>query len=145
MLTTLVADIMLSLSTKLPHRGGRGLFAATLIAPAYALIYLSLPIVLGRTFNLPLLNNPVAMRLLSFLVLLVGCGLPPLVGGLLGKADDLWLNAFNPVVGTLHLFDHDVGSEETSVLWMNVALGLLLAVLADRALARRDREVTGAP
>jgi len=115
---------------------------AIIVAPAYAVLYLSVPVVLVKGLLPRSFAIPAASRLATVLLTFVGCGLPPLIGLLLGMdADQPTLNFFNPFVGLTVLARGAPRSPLDStggqvLLW---AVALVAAFAADRALAAADR------
>jgi hypothetical protein len=126
------------------HARQMGEAAAVLAAPAFVLLYLSLPLIICRMFKTPRLSNPAAVRLLGLALLIAGSGLPPLAGEVLyRKGNTLWLNVFNPIVGMVNLADADTGPVMRTALLLVLVAGFGAALLADNVLARRDRETVG--
>ncbi|MBI5544866.1 MAG: ABC transporter permease [Deltaproteobacteria bacterium] len=107
---------------------------------AMALIYLSLPIAVGRGWLRRWMVAPAFLQALGVLILVAAVGIPPL-GALIAdtKVNDPMLNLFNPILGATNVYD-DKGTEAVAVLWV-VALGLLF--WAQRVSAARDREANG--
>ncbi|HLL53294.1 MAG TPA: ABC transporter permease [Myxococcaceae bacterium] len=144
LLSTVVTSAALLLSVK--HVSGTGddtrLIAGILAAPAFVLLYLALPLIIGRMFQTPRLGSPTSVRLLGLAIVIAATGLPPLAGEVLyNKPTTLWLNVFNPFVGMANLMDRDTTSVERTLLLLVLVAGFGSALLADNVLARRDREV----
>jgi hypothetical protein len=143
LLSTVTTSAALLLSLKhVPGPGDeKGFIAGILAAPAFVLLYLSLPLIIGRMFQTPRLGNPTAVRLLGLAIVIAASGLPPLAGEVLyNKGSTLWLNVFNPIVGMVNLMDRDTSSVERTLLLLVLVAGFGSALLADNVLARRDRE-----
>ena len=116
------------------YSGNGIVFAVILAAPAFALLYLATPNVLARLFPHPPSQTAAMVRLVFLGLIVVASGLPPLVGELLGEADDRLLNALNPTVGLVNIGrDHDASLFLALVVWVAAALATLLAVLMLRA------------
>lgn len=112
--------------------------AVALAAPAYALLLLSLASLLARWIPHPPSLAPALVRL-TFLVLVVVLSAgPPLVGAMVGRADDAMLNVFNPVVGLINLGDVADGDWSQVLLLWSAATGATVA--AALQLRARDGE-----
>ena len=119
--------------------------SAVMFAPAlYAIIYLSLPLLVGRLPRSERLASPAVIRVLFFVFVGLAGSVPPLLA-LLGDlaADDMLVNLLNPFIGlgklvTLQLSE-DAGGGELGMLACVAVVALLLAYATDRALAERER------
>ncbi len=106
-------------------------------APAFALFYLALPHLVGRVLPRGSTPRHVMVRIVSLAWLLVGSGLPPLIGALVSAPDDEWLNLLNPVVGIANIAQRtDNLSIQLVVIWL-AAVTAGLATLG--VLRRNDR------
>lgn len=106
-------------------------------APAFAALYLSLPIVLSRLLPHPPGQTPMLVRVLALGVFVLGAGLPPLLGALLGtKPDHPLLNLLNPILGLINLEDGAGDGTPQLILLYGVTLGAV--VVAHSILVRRD-------
>ncbi len=115
-----------------------------LAAPLYALLYLALPLVVGRMPRSDRLSSPGMVRVLFFALVGLGGALPPLVAVLLDfPADEPLLNLLNPFVGMENFGDLDYPYDGTELGWGLLAcVGLvagLVAFAADRTLVERER------
>jgi len=98
------------------------------------LFFLCLPLLFGRGLLKRLLPTPAHLRVFTLFFLAVGLGGPPLAAVVLGfDIDDEALNILNPIV----VLDHYRRAEELVFIW---PLGPAMFLIADRVLARRDRE-----
>lgn len=107
-------------------------------APGYALLMVSLPIVIARWIPHPPWQTPAMIRLIFLGLVVLMAGVPPLIGEIVSEADDLFLNALNPVVGLVNL-----ERQATDALPFLVAVwgaGLVAAISALSSLKRRDVE-----
>lgn len=111
---------------------------------SYLLIYLALPIIVARLSGVWALNTSVGLRALTVALVVAGCGLPPLIGLVIGmKADDELLNLFNPLVGLVNWVDrpwdhrYKMGAE---LLFVLGSVAFALTLVADRMLSGRERE-----
>jgi len=115
-----------------------GPFLVLCAAPAFALLMLSMPIVIARWIPHPPWQTPAMIRLVFLGLVVLMTGVPPLIGEIVSDADDLFLNALNPVVGLINIERqaHD-GVPLTMLVW-GVALGF--AASAFFSLRARDTE-----
>ncbi len=107
-------------------------------APGYALLMVSLPIVIARWIPHPPWQTPAMIRLIFLGLVVLMAGVPPLIGEIVSEADDLFLNALNPVVGLVNL-----ERQATDALPFLVAVwgaALVAAISALSSLKRRDVE-----
>jgi ABC-type transport system involved in multi-copper enzyme maturation permease subunit len=121
------------------------LMLATGAAAAYALLFLSAALLLGRMPRSDRWASPVSVRLLFVALVGLGSVVPPLVALMLGRdSDHRLLNLFNPVVGTANFATYDYMTEQpkmTGALLLVLGVLAVLAVLVtDRVLARRERQ-----
>ena len=73
-------------------------------APAYAALYLSLPIVLSRMVRHAPAQTHILVRVLFLGLLVLGSGMPPLIAVLLGsQPDSVPFNLLNPLLGLINL------------------------------------------
>jgi len=111
--------------------------AVILAAPAYAALYLSLPIVLSRMVRHGAGQTSLLVRILFLGLFVLGAGMPPLVAALVGlEPDDVAFNFFNPVVGLINL--GSAKSEGLTQLLLVYAVAFGAVVLADAVLKSRD-------
>jgi hypothetical protein len=119
-------------------------FLQLLAAPAYALLFLSLPLLVGRLPRSDRFSAPAMVRVLFFSLVGLAGTLPPLLSVLLEQhADDPLLNLLNPFVGLENFGDYDYSLNEStmnlgllSCVWL---LAVLCAFATDRALVERER------
>ena len=113
-----------------------------LAAPLYAILYLALPVVVGRMPRSDRLASPALMRVLYFGLVGLGGALPPLVSLLLDMpADEPLMNLLNPFVGLDH-FNSSRRLESAMNGGMLACVGVmagLMAFAADRVLVERER------
>jgi hypothetical protein len=115
-----------------------------LAAPAYAILYLSLPLVVGRLPRSDQLASPAVVRVLFFALAGLAGALLPLLAVLFDqRVDDPLVNLLNPFIGIANFSDynHTVGETKMSpgllaCVWLVAALA---AFTADRALVERER------
>lgn len=108
-----------------------------LAAPAFALFYLALPHLIGRWLPRGSTPRHVLVRIVSLAWLLVGCGLPPLIGALVSEPGDAWLNLLNPAVGIANIAQlTDNLPIQLAIIWV-AAVTTALATLG--VLKRNDR------
>ena len=115
-----------------------------LAAPAYALLFLSLPLLVGRLPRSDRLASPAVVRVLFFALTGLAGALFPLLAVLLDQsADDPLINLLNPFVGLGNFSNYDYSLNEPKMnlellacLWVVAALA---AFAADRALVERER------
>ncbi len=106
-------------------------------APGFALLYLSLPQLLGRALPRGATPPHVMVRIVSLALILIASGLPPLLGALFSEPDDEWLNALNPAIGLINLAKHeDKFVAHLTLIW-GAATASALSALA--VLKRNDR------
>lgn len=115
-----------------------GALLVLIAAPGFALLMLSLPIVVSRWIPHPPWQTPAMIRLVFLGLVVLMTGVPPLIGEIVSDADDLFLNALNPVVGLINIERqaHD-GLPLVLLVW-GVALGLAASALF--SLRARDTE-----
>ena len=112
-------------------------YAGIALMATFAVLFLSLPLALGRGPLRAFLPGPAFLQVLAVLIFVVAVGVPPLVA-LLGdfKVDDRVINFLNPVVAVVHCFED--GPDEPMAAIAVLALGAWYA--AHRASVARDRE-----
>jgi ABC-type transport system involved in multi-copper enzyme maturation permease subunit len=117
---------------------------ALFAAPAYALLYLSLPLLVGRMPRSDRLSSPAVVRVLFFVLVGLAGTLPPLLSVLFDQpADEPLFNLLNPFVGLTNFEDYDYISHAPKMngallacVWLVAALA---AFAADRTLVDRER------
>jgi len=119
---------------------------ATVALPAYAILYLSVALLLGRMSHSTWAASPAAVRVLFVLSVILGSALPPLFALMLRlDGDDGLVNLLNPLVGTVNFgsSDYSTDAHDTKMTWgllsFVVGLALLAAFAADRVLVDRER------
>jgi hypothetical protein len=125
--------------------GGRATdatIAAVLAAPAYALLYLSVPIVLTRIGKSGVGRSPLITRGVTLALTVAGCGLPPLISIILGEdSDEPVINLFNPIVTLVRLLrERSTPVREAGGMLAIWACAIVAVLFADRLLAARDAE-----
>ena len=80
-----------------------GAMLVLVAAPGFALLMLSLPVVVARLIPHPPWQTPAMIRLVFLGLAVLMTGVPPLIGELVSDADDLFLNALNPIVGLINI------------------------------------------
>jgi hypothetical protein len=135
--------LLQELSLNIPSGNDEAAQMATLAGPAYAILFISLALLLGRMPRSDRLSSPVAVRLLFIMVVGVASALPPLVAVLLGlEGDDPLINLLNPVVGTVnfgtHSYTHGL-KMDWALLYFLLGVAALAAFGADRVLAEREK------
>lgn len=106
-------------------------------APAYAALYLSLPIVLSRMVRHPPVQTPLLVRILFLGLFVLGAGLPPLIAALIGiDPDNVAFNLLNPVVGMINIGQSHGDWSGQLLLLYGVTFGVV--VLANAVLKSRD-------
>ena len=130
-----VAFVSLALSDgKLPM----GAMLVLIAAPGFALLMLSLPVVVARWIPHPPWQTPAMIRLVFLGLVVLMTGVPPLIGEIVSDADDLFLNALNPVVGLINIEKQgQAGLPLVLLVW---GIGLGLAASAFFSLRSRDTE-----
>jgi ABC-type transport system involved in multi-copper enzyme maturation permease subunit len=116
----------------------------TLAAPAYALLFLALPLLLGRMSRSDRLSSPAVLRVLFFSLVGLAGALFPLVAVLLDlKAEDPLINLLNPFVGLANFGDYNYSLNEpkmnSGLLTCVWVVAVLVAFGADRVLVERER------
>jgi ABC-type transport system involved in multi-copper enzyme maturation permease subunit len=119
-------------------------FLQVLVAPAYALLFLSLPLLVGRLPRSDRLAAPAMVRVLFFSLLGLAGALPPLVSVLFDQpVDSALFNLLNPFVGLANFGDYDYALEASKMNLGLLACVWLVAALTtfatDRALVERER------
>jgi hypothetical protein len=119
------------------------LVMATLVGPAYGILFISVAVLLGRMPRSDRLSSPVAVRLLFVVSVGLASALPPLVAVLLGlDGDDALMNLLNPVVGTVNFgtYSYSTGMKmEWALLTFVLGVAGLATFAADRVLAEREK------
>lgn len=115
-----------------------GALRVLVAAPAFALLMLCLPWLLARWIPHPPWQTPAMVRIVFLGLLVLMTGAPPLLGEILSAADDVVLNALNPIVGLINIERRDGDGLALVLLAWGVAGGLLAATLS--SLRRRDTE-----
>ncbi len=118
-------------------------------APAYALFFLSLPLVVGRLPRSDRLASPAVVRVLFFALAGLAGALLPLLAVLFDHpVEDPLFNLLNPFLGMDNFSDYDYSLSEPK---MNLGLlacvwgmAVLAAFTADRALVARERRIHAA-
>ena len=115
-----------------------GAMLVLVAAPAFALLMLSLPVVVARWIPHPPWQTPAMIRLVFLGLVVLMTGVPPLIGEIVSEADDLFLNALNPIVGLINIEKqaHDA-APLVLLIW---GIGVGLAVSAFFSLRSRDTE-----
>jgi len=80
-----------------------GAMLVLVAAPGFALLMLSLPVVVARWIPHPPWQTPAMIRLVFLGLVVLMTGVPPLIGEIVSDADDLFLNALNPIVGLINI------------------------------------------
>lgn len=112
-------------------------FNLVLGAPAFAALYLSLPIIASRLLRHPPSQTAILVRILFIGIFVFGAGLPPLVAAIIGiEPDHVLFNLFNPIVGMVNLGGTKSDTNNHLVLLYAVTFGAV--VLADGILKGRD-------
>lgn len=94
-----------------------------LAAPAFVVIYLSLPVLVTRLLPHPPFMTAGLTRVLFFIILILACGGPPLFSALLvDKPDAVLPNLLNPIVGLINLGDGHGGAAGLAAPWLMAAL-----------------------
>ncbi|WP_375768027.1 ABC transporter permease [Archangium gephyra] len=117
---------------------------SVLAAPAYAILFLSLPLLVGRLPRSDRLASPAVVRVLFFALAGLAGALLPLLAVLFDqRADDPLFNLLNPFMGLANFNDYDYSLNEPKMnlgllasVWLVAALA---AFAADRALVERER------
>ncbi len=103
---------LFSLSSSSRHHS-EAHFLGVLAAPAYALLFLSLPLLVGRLPRSDRLASPAVVRVLFFSLVGLAGALLPLVAVLFDQtADDPLVNLLNPFVGLANFGDYDYTMDE---------------------------------
>ncbi len=134
---------LLALSVGSAGIAGRHLLSV-LAAPAYALLFLSLPLLVGRLPRSDRLASPAVVRVLFVTLAGLAGALFPLLALLFDqRADDPLFNLLNPFIGLENFGDYDYSLDEPKMnlgllacVWLVAALA---AFAADRALVERER------
>jgi hypothetical protein len=113
-------------------------------APAYALLYLALPLLVGRLPRSDRLASPAVVRVLFFALAGLAGALPPLLAVLFDQpAEDALFNLLNPFIGLSNFGDYDYPEEMPRMapellvcVWLVAGLA---AFAADRTLVERER------
>ncbi|HEX4622564.1 MAG TPA: ABC transporter permease [Myxococcaceae bacterium] len=116
--------------------------AAVMAAPAYALLYLSVPIVLTRMGKWGVGRSPRVTQGVTLALTVVGCGLPPLISILIGEdSDEPIINLFNPIITLVRLLrERSTPVRDGGGLLAIWACAVVAVLIADRLLAARDGE-----
>jgi hypothetical protein len=117
---------------------GMGAMLVLVAAPAFALLMLSLPVVVARWIPHPPWQTPAMIRLVFLGLLVLMTGVPPLIGEIVSDADDLFLNALNPVVGLINIERQSHDAMPLVLLVWGIGVGL--AFSAFFSLRSRDTE-----
>lgn len=115
-----------------------GALLTLVAAPAFALVMLSLPIVVARWIPHPPWQTPAMIRLVFLGLVVLMTGVPPLIGEIVSDADDLFLNALNPVVGLINI--EREAHDATPLVLLIWGVGVGLAASAFFSLRARDTE-----
>lgn len=107
-------------------------------APAFALLMVSLPLLVARWVPHPPWQTPAMVRIVFLGLLVLMTGVPPLLGEMVAEADDAFLNALNPIVGLVNIGKAGNPGESLALLVWGVALGA--GALAWSSLRSRDTE-----
>jgi hypothetical protein len=111
--------------------------SVVLAAPLFAVLYLSAAMVVARWIPHPPWQSPIITRLVFLGLLVAGTALPPLVGELIDKADNLAVNLLNPAVCLINLHSR-FGEDAPSVVLLVGALAFAFSAWALYSLRRRD-------
>jgi len=108
--------------------------------PAYALLYLSLPLLVGRLPRSDWLSSPALVRVLFFALVGLAGTLPPLLAVLFDQpADHALFNLLNPFVGVPNFDRSDSTAMNGALLACVWLVAGLATFVADRALVERER------
>lgn len=132
----LASGILLALAWTKANQDNLALIAA---APAFALTYLAASNVIARWIPHTQGQAPALVRLVFIAIMVLGTGLPPLIGELVTEADDERFNLLNPVLGLANIGKAGLGGwPMVAIIWA-VAFGLV--ALAFSMLRQRDVEL----
>jgi hypothetical protein len=109
-----------------------------LAAPAFVLVYLGGSNVIARWLPHRAAQTPALVRLTFLALMVLGCGLPPLIGQIVSEPDDLVLNALNPIMGLVNIGKN--GLEGTPFVAFVYAAALVTTTWAFVSLRSRDVE-----
>jgi len=110
------------------------------VVPAYALLYLSLPLLVGRLPRSDWLSSPALVRVLFFALVGLAGTLPPLLAVLFDQpADHALFNLLNPFVGVPNFDRSDSTAMNGALLACVWLVAGLATFVADRALVERER------
>lgn len=115
-----------------------GALRVLLAAPAFALVMLCLPWLVARWVPHPPWQTPAMVRIVFLGLLVLMTGVPPLLGEIISEADDVVLNALNPIVGLINIERRDADGPALMLLAWGIAGGLLAWTLS--SLRSRDTE-----
>lgn len=106
-------------------------------APAYAALYLSLPIVLSRMVPHAPAQTHLLVRILFLGLFVLGAGMPPLLAALIGRElESATFNLLNPIVGLINLGNARGDWHGQLLLLYGVTFGAV--VVANAILKSRD-------
>ncbi len=107
-------------------------------APAFVLVYLGASNVIARWLPHPAYQTPAMVRLVFLGLIVLGTGLPPLIGQIVSEPEDIVLNALNPIVGLVNIGKNGLdGVPFVVFIWAAGAIATLWAAIS---LRRRDVE-----
>lgn len=109
-----------------------------LVAPMFAVMYLSLGVLLGRLTPLRGLGEPLATRIGVVVALFLGTAAPMFISVLLGhRANSKGLNVLNPLLG---ITNFNGGLRGTRATWLVLSCAVGFGFLAFTTLSARDSE-----
>jgi hypothetical protein len=107
-------------------------------APAFVMVYLGASNVIARWLPHPGYQTPAMVRLVFLGLIVLGTGLPPLIGQIVSEPEDLVLNALNPIVGLINIGKNGLdGVPFVLFVW---AMGVGATLWAFISLRQRDVE-----
>lgn len=117
---------MLAITFTSMSTGGLNLLIS---APAFAVLMLSMPLVIARWIPHPPWQTPAMVRLVFLGLLVLMSGVPPLVGEIVSDADDLYLNVLNPIVGLVNIQREKLDALPLMLIAWAVAAGFMVWAL----------------
>ncbi len=127
--------VLISLVTASDADGYTWAAKVMLGASAFSLLYISLPQLIARGLPHQRLQVAVMVRIVALAFLILGCGLPPLIGLLVGDGAHPLINALNPIVALKNMADDTTPAPLEGVPY---AAALLSSLAALTVLKRRD-------
>jgi hypothetical protein len=143
LLVLVVSAVFIALFIAKDHaKDNENALKAMLAAPAFVVLYLAAPAVLGRLFQHHPSQTAVLVRVFTLGLLMLGSGVPPLLAVLFGdEPNNALINVLNPIVGMINLGKGEADWSAVLLIWGVAGAATLLALTVLVARDVKPKEV----